>query len=103
MMDDTQTQMAGDAMSVPDLPQAVENWRFARHECQVNSTPATLGLYCGATDELARALLGDLAGEPGSQAVFQRFRDWLIATEEVTERVKSGVRLWAGSADSHLH
>lgn len=63
------------------LPRAVDEWRAARRQCQLTRSNETIGRYCGATDELARALLGDFAAEPGSQAVFERFWYWLAATE----------------------
>jgi hypothetical protein len=64
------------------LPRAIEDWRTARRECKLRSTSETVGRYCTATDLLARALLGDLAAEPESQAIFERFYAWLIDEED---------------------
>lgn len=77
-MNETQGQLTLDARLVRGLAQAVDDWRVARRESQLWGTPETTGLYCEATDQLARALLGDLAVEPGSSQVFERFQRWLI-------------------------
>lgn len=81
-MNETQGQLTLDARLVPGLAEAVDDWRVARRECQLWGTRETTGLYCEATDQLARALLGDLAAEPGSSEVFERFQRWLIDEAE---------------------
>jgi hypothetical protein len=81
MRNETEGQMVLDVTLVPGLAEAVDDWRVARRECQLWGTPETTGLYCEATDQLARALLSDLAAEPRSSEVFERFHNWLVATE----------------------
>jgi hypothetical protein len=85
MRNETKGQMALDVTLVPGLPQAIEDWRVARRECQLWGTRETTGLYCEATDQLARALLGDLATEARSSEVFERFQRWLIDEAETDE------------------
>ncbi len=84
-MNETQEPMVLDVTPVPGLPQAIDDWRIARRECQLWRTQETIGLYCEATDQLARALLGDLAAEPRSSEVFERFKRWLIDETETGE------------------
>jgi hypothetical protein len=90
-MRDTQEQMmlapglpqaVKDWNTVTGLPRAVDEWRIARRECQLTRSNETIRRYCGATDELARALLSDFVSEPGSHEVFERFHAWLVDEEE---------------------
>ena len=85
MMNEATGQMVLDVKLVRGLPQAIEDWRIARSECQLLRTRETIGLYCEATDQLARALLCDLASEPGSSEAFERFTRWLVGEEEQTQ------------------
>jgi len=68
--------------TVTGLPRAIDEWTTARRECQMRRSDEAIRRYCGATDELARALLGDFISEPGSQSVFERFHAWLVDEEE---------------------
>lgn len=81
-MSNTQEQMR----VVPGLAGAIHRWRVARRQAQRSPTQEATGFYCAATDRLAQALLGDLAREPGSQAVFERFHAWLIENESDMNR-----------------
>lgn len=89
-MNETMEEMMLDGTQALELPQAIEEWRTARRECQLRSTNETTGRYCTATDQLARALLGDLAAEPRSSEVFERFQRWLIDETETNE--SGGIR-----------
>lgn len=79
-------QAVEDWNTATGLPQAVDDWRTARREAQAWPTQETTGLYCAATDQLARTLLGDFVTEPWSQAVFSRFYGWLLAEDEKQSR-----------------
>jgi hypothetical protein len=81
-MNKTREEMTQDVTLAPGLPQAIEHWRVARREAQMWPTREATGLYCEATDLLARALLGDIASEPDTQAIFERLHAWLVKEEE---------------------